>query len=389
MRRPAVLLAYAAFALIGAGTGAGGVLLVEQIGDYGVDRATIGLTFFTGSAGFVAAGASAGALLHRFGYRATLVAGGSLYALTALVTAARPAFAVLVLLQLAVGYATGLLESALNAQLAALPGATGLLNRLHAFFGVGALLGPVLATRVLAHAPWPAVWLVLGLASVPLVVGFLLAHPRSTAPGASRERAPGGLATTALRQPGVLLGAILLTVYVGLELGVGNWAFSHLVDSRGLSDQFAGYAVGGYWLGLTLGRFLISPLGARLGLTDTGLMTTCLVGVAAAAVVWSLPGAAVVGLVLLGFFLGPVFPTTMAFVPRLTTERLAPAAIGVVNAGSVVGGAALPWLAGALAQGAGAWALVPFAAALAVVQLVVWWPLATRARRGTGSARRS
>ncbi|MFD7654133.1 MFS transporter [Actinosynnema sp. NPDC059797] len=380
MRSASVPLAYATFALIGLGTGAGGVLLVEQMDDYGVDRATIGLTFFTASAGFMVAGATAGALLHRFGYRATLVAGGALYTLTALVTAARPAFAVLVLLQLAIGYAAGLLESALNARLASLPGATALLNRLHAFFGVGALLGPVLATRVLAHAPWPAVWLVLGLASAPLVAGFLVAHP-GPAPGTSRERVPGGLAAAALRQPGVLLGAVLLTVYVGLELGVGNWAFSHLVDSRGLSDQLAGYAVGGYWLGLTLGRFLISPVAARLGLTDTGLMTACLAGVAAAAVVWSLPGAAVVGLALLGFFLGPVFPTTMALVPRLTTERLAPAAIGVVNAGSVVGGAALPWLAGALAQGAGAWALVPFAAALAVVQLGVWWPLATRARR--------
>ncbi|MFT7834649.1 MFS transporter [Saccharothrix sp. BKS2] len=380
MRRPVVLLACSAFTLIGLGTGAGGVLLVEQLRDYGVDRATIGLTFFTGSAGFVVAGATAGALVQRFGYRAALVAGSALYTLTALVTAARPAFAVLVLIQLAVGCATGLLESVLNAQLAALPGATSLLNRLHAFFGVGALLGPVLATRVLAHAPWPAVWLVLGLVSVPLVLGFLVANPRSPTPRAPRERTPGGLARTALRRRGVLSAAVLLTVYVGLELGVGTWAFSHLVDARGLPDQLAGYAVGGYWLGLTLGRFLISPLAARVGLTDTGLMTACLAGVAAASAAWSLPGAAVVGLVLLGFFLGPVFPTTMALVPRLAGDRLAPAAIGVVNAGSVVGGAALPWLAGALAQGLGAWALAPFAAALAVLQLAVWWPLAARAR---------
>jgi fucose permease len=82
--------------------------------------------------------------------------------------------------------------------------------------------------------------------------------------------------------------------------------------------------------------------------------------------------------VLLGFFLGPVFPTAVAFAPRLTTDRLAPAAIGVMNAGSVVGGAALPWAAGALAQGVGTWALAPFAAALAVLQLAVWWPLAAR-----------
>ena len=83
---------------------------------------------------------------------------------------------------------------------------------------------------------------------------------------------------------------------------------------------------------------------------------------------------------LLGFFLGPVFPTTMAIVPRLTQARLVPTAIGVMNAGSVVGGAALPWLAGAIAQRDGIWMLLPFAVTLAIVQFAAWRPLAGRIR---------
>ena len=55
-----VLLAYAMFVLVGLGAGVSGVLLLAQIRDYGVDRATIGLTFFTGSAGFFLASATAG-----------------------------------------------------------------------------------------------------------------------------------------------------------------------------------------------------------------------------------------------------------------------------------------------------------------------------------------
>ena len=393
MRRHAgqpVLLAYASFVLIGVSAGVTGVLLLAQIRDYGVDRATIGITFFTGSAGFVLAGSTAGGLIHRFGTRIALVIGGSAYVLAGLYTATRPPFVALVILQLVAGYAIGMLESVLNAYLAALPNATTLLNRLHAFFGVGALLGPVLATWVTGFASWPTVWLLLALAGVPLVVGFLVVYPRrysdASAPTATSpvtepatSPATGGLLRNALRQRGILLGAALLAVYVGLEFGMGNWGFSYLVQERGQSETLAGYSVSGYWLGLTLGRFVISPVATRIGMTTAGLMSTCLAGVTvAAALTWLLPGSAVatVGFALLGFFLGPIFPTTMALTPQLTTARLVPTAIGVMNAGSVVGGSALPWLAGAIAQDAGIWTLLPFTTTLALLQLAVWWPIA-------------
>jgi fucose permease len=172
----------------------------------------------------------------------------------------------------------------------------------------------------------------------------------------------------------------MLAVYVGLEVSVGNWAFSYLVQARALPASLAGYTVSGYWLGLTLGRFLISPVAARVGATTVGLMYACLAGVtAAAALAWLLPSApACVALGLLGCFLGPVFPTTMAIAPSLTPARLVPAAIGIMNAVSVIGGAALPWLAGAIAQDAGMRVLLPFALALA--QFAVWRPIAVRLR---------
>jgi fucose permease len=112
------------------------------------------------------------------------------------------------------------------------------------------------------------------------------------------------------------------------------------------------------------------------------MMYACLAGItAAAALAWLLPTApACVALGLLGFFLGPVFPTTMAIAPRLTPARLVPAGIGVMNAASVIGGSALPWLAGTIAQNAGMTALLPFAVALALAQFAVWRPIARRLR---------
>lgn len=402
--RPPVLLAYAAFVFVGVSAGVGGVLLLAQLGDYHVDRTTIGISFFTSSAGFVLAGLHTGPLIHRHGIRIALAAGGGAYVLAGLYLATRPPFAAFVLVQLVTGYGTGILESGLNVYLAGLANSTALLNRLHAFFGVGALLGPVLASWIVGFAPWTVVCLVLAVACLPLVAGFLLLYPgRQPAgpapslgtPAPAATELPGldpprGLLSAALREPGVLLGAALLAVYVGLELGVGNWGYSYLVQTRGLSELLAGYAVSGYWLGLTLGRFLISPIVARLGGTAVSIMYTCLFGVAVTALLaWLSPAAvlASVVLVVLGFFLGPIFPTTMAIAPQLAPARLSSTAIGVMNAGSVVGGSLLPWVAGAIAQGTGMWTLLPYAAILAVLQLAVWRPLAGRMRPPAGRLR--
>jgi fucose permease len=410
--RVPVGLAYAAFVLVGLNAGVGGVLLPAQIDDYGVDMATIGITFFFFSAGFMGAGATAGGLIHRFGIRIALLAGAGVYVAGTLYMAARPPFVALVAVQLVAGYGIGLLESVLNVFLTDLPSATTLLNHLHAFFGVGALLGPLLAAWMLGFVPWPIVWLVLGLAGLPLMIGFLLVYPRRPdeprnghrhlpppAPVAepppdavlvsARPDAPatarGGLLAPTMRVPAVVLASIFLSVYVGLEVGVGNWGYTFLVDEHTLAHLAAGYTVSGYWLGLTAGRFLISPIAARLGLSAMGMTFTCLAGVTAvSALIWLAPAGAVAsaGFVLLGFFLGPLFPTAMAVVPDLIEPRLVPTAIGVMNGLSVVGGAVFPWMAGAIAEGVGVWTLMPFTLTLAVVQLAIWWLLARRMRAG-------
>jgi fucose permease len=174
--RSAVPVSYAAFVLLGIGAGAGGVLLPSQMAGYGVDRATIGISFFTISAGWVLAGMSSGALIHRFGVRIVLMTGGGAYLLSGLYLATRPPFVAFVLVQVLTGYGAGVLESALNVYLTSLPGATTLLNRLHAFWGAGALLGPPLATWILGFASWTVVWLVLAAACVPLLAGFLVTY---------------------------------------------------------------------------------------------------------------------------------------------------------------------------------------------------------------------
>jgi fucose permease len=386
--RAPVLVAYAAFILVGISAGVGGVLLPAQIVDYGVNKATVGITFFTFSAGFMLAGATAGPLVHRLGTRRALAVGGGLFALAGIYTGVRPPFVVfLLVVQLVLGYGIGVLESVLNAYLSEQAEATTLLNRLHAFFGVGALVGPVLAAWMLTSLAWTSVLLALGLACVPLVASFVALYPAQPVRvhAVDAELADGppevkrGLLGTALRDPGVVLAAVFLAVYVGLEISVGNWGFSFMVGHYGQRAVLAGYTISGYWLGLTVGRFVISPMARRLEMSAANMTMACLVGVAASvALTWIAPVAALasIGFALLGFFLGPIFPTTMAIVPRLTASRLIPTAIGIINGFSVIGGAVFSWMAGAIAQGVGVSTLLPFVLALALVLVLIWWRLA-------------
>jgi fucose permease len=388
-RRVDRALAYATFVLVGLSSGVGGVLLPVQIRDYGVDKATIGVIFFTFSAGYVLAGATAGSVLHHFGTRAALVAGTGAFVLAGLAIAVRLPYGAFVAVQVLAGFGTGLQESVLNAYLSRLPNAPVLLNRLHAFFGVGALLGPALATWVLGAFTWPVVWLVLALISVPLLAGSALAYPPRSVP--SDEPPPAGRSPSlaaALRQPAVLLAALFLAVYVGLEVSVGNWGFTLLTDAHRQAEVPAGYAISGYWFGLTAGRFLISPAATRIGLSPVVTTFTCLLGVlASCALSWLAPTAVVAdaGLLVLGFFLGPLFPTAVALMPRLTSAELLPVAIGVINGAAILGAAVFPWLAGFAAQHVGVSTLMPFALVLAGLQIAIWQRLTYR----LGASRKS
>jgi fucose permease len=372
--RARLAVAFGGFVLIGVAAGGAGVLLPAQIADYGVDKTTIGLMFITFSIGYVLSAAANGALLHRFGVRAYVVLGAGILLVAAGLTGLRPGFAVLVALQFGMGFGGGAIDAGLNAYLSTLPRSTALLNYLHAFFGVGALLGPLLAAGLLArHIHWTVFYLLYAVLALPVAAGLLLLYPRARPP--TSDKAQPRL-VSAFRIRTVWLAAIFLAIYVGIEISVGNWGFSFLTEERQQGVLLAGWVVSGYWLGLTLGRFALNRLAESVGVGVVSLTAGCLAGtVGSALLVWLLPSttAAGVGLIVLGFFLGPIFPTTIAVVPRIAPARLVATAIGILVGVSVSVGAVFPWLVGAVAQRVGLWSLLPFTIGLAVVLAVLWW----------------
>lgn len=381
---PRLVLAFSGFILLGIGAGASGVLIPSQISDYHVDKVTIGLMFFSFSAGYLLAGLGNGALVSRLGVRAQLSLGMATYVAACLGIGVRPPFALLIALSLVSGAGCGIIDSGFNAYVSTLPGRTALLNHLHAFFGVGALIGPLVASKMLvAGFPWQDVYLVLAIIGAPLLIGCAILLPRRVPTPTDPER--GAPLARALRRREVWFAAIFLCLYVGAEVSVGNWGFSFLTQERGQGALLAGSVVSVYWFGLTLGRFLINTIASRAGIGVAAMMYGCLVGMGGAVLLaWWGPGSvlAILGFGLLGFFLGPVFPTTVAVMPRLTPARLVPSTIGFLVGMSVVGGAVFPYVAGALAQGIGIGSLMPYLLLLALLQAGGWWLIARRMRVG-------
>jgi fucose permease len=367
--------------LVGVLAGATGVLIASQIDHYGVDKDTISVIFLTSPIGYVTAAAVSGGLIHRFGPRAVVVAGTTVMITGVAAVGVRPAFLAFVLVQIVVGAGTSILETCLNAYLSTLSGSLGLLNMLHAFFGGGALAGPLVAVGLLQLGlPWNSFYLVLAGALLVLLATLLVTYPRA-APASEVVERPRMAA--ALRHTAVWVAGIFLAVYVGVELAVGNWAFIYLTEERTFALGLAGGVVSGYWTGLTVGRLVLNPVFERAGVGVGGLVGTCLVGVAlCAAVVWLLPwsAGAVVGLVAMGFFLGPVYPSMVAVMPRLVPAGLVGTAIGLLI-GASAAGALFPLLAGVGAEHLGAWSLLPFALVLALVLVAMWTWLARRIAR--------
>jgi len=388
--RGPIALAFATTLVIGASDGATGVLLPSLQRDYGVGKGAISLLFFAMVIGYFISSFASGAIADGFGRRHLLALGAVTFIVGAAGISLHPPFIAVFVAALVIGFGFGTLDVGINVYIAAFPNSTGLLNYLHAFYGGGALLGPLIASGVLAaNQPWNRVYLLWAVAGIALFVGFLRLFPAST-PAASALDTATAMATTttpdternvlraAVRLRVVQFGALFLLFYVGVEVTIGSWAYSFLTEVRHGDPLHSGWVTSGYWLGLTLGRLTAAIVASRFAFNNVRLIRYCLAGVfAGVLLVWLVPvsAATIVGLLVIGFSLGPIFPTTISLLPALIPGRLVQSAVGFLAGTGSAGAALFPWLAGVLAQTAGLGSLMPYLVALTGVMTANWFVL--------------
>ena len=385
-------IAFLAFLLIGANDGAFGVILPSIAAHYHMNKANISLLFLFNSAGYLIAALNTGFLMTRLGARTFLLLGLMLFAVSTGLLVLMPPFLIVLVLFIPIGSGIAVLDAGLNSYIAGLPRNSVVLNYLHACYGGGALLGPLLATLILALSlGWNVVYLVWAIVGIAIFCAVFFAFKQALTSARQEEAANAssesgkseGNEKTTTSSRGLLrsiltmrifwLVALFLFLYSGNEHSVGNWSYSFLTEQRHTPTLFAGWIVSGYWMGLTLGRMTLAWVSRRIG--EYRLVVFCLLGaLTSALLIWLVPVQiiSIAGLFLLGFSFGPIFPTTIALTSQLVPHRSLSSAIGLITSFTSVGVAFLPWVLGNLAQLFNLNVLPPFVLLVVLIMCGFW-----------------
>jgi len=277
------------------------------------------------------------------------------------------------------GFGLGLLDALVNTE-AALRGDIRFMGALHGAWAVGASLGPpLIGAALVASDSWRPAY--LAAAAAFAFVGAATYAVRSDLTDAPElEASPSGAHSI---ERTVVLGCALMFVYVGVEVGAGQWTYSRFTTDASLSDGIAGLAVFLYWSSLAAGRIALALLGDRVA--PARLLDVSVLGGLAGTLAFSLlppPVAALVALPCLGAALAVFVPVLLYLTPRRIGSAAAPRAIGYQVAAGMIGGAVLPAAVGLLMQGIGVAILGPclvtMAAVLAGLHVLSTRPLGSR-----------
>jgi fucose permease len=249
------------------------------------------------------------------------------------------------------------------------------MNLLHACYGIGATIGPLLITGLLvlgwswrlAYVVILGVDLVVALAVLRYRADFDATTPSRESARADRSRPPGpaGEVMAPLSRLAVATALLLFFLYCGVEMSTGLWAFTFFTVARHLALGLAGLLVAGYWASLTLARLVTAAIGARI---SSGLLLAVSAGGAVAGeglMLWE-PVTAVgaAGFLIVGASLAPAFPLMMSRTASWAGTARVSSVIGWQSAAACIGVAVPSALAGLLIEDFGLGALMPYLCAL-------------------------
>ncbi|MBD2773206.1 MFS transporter [Iningainema tapete] len=350
-----VFLSFYAFIAIGIAESGLGVLIPSIQKTYQLNTATITLLFLSQVTGYIVAAITSSILSSRIGLARMLLLAAAILTTALVIYALSPYWLVMVASGTLLGLGIGLTDAGINTYIANHQSSADLMGLLHAFYGVGALLGPAVATTLLAiNLNWRLVYLVFAGVVGLMVAGMLWAVVFDYKPLTKRLNVSGMDAKAslgvALKTPTVLVAGLFLLVYLGTEASMSNWAYSVQSISRGTPNLVAGYSVSAYWVGLTLGRLATGRIVQRWGAVRT--LDISLLLLAVGLIAWWLLPNQLLSLPLIGLALGPIFPVTIWSMPQRIPTTIVPAAIGFMTSVASLGAASIPSTVGFFAAGA-------------------------------------
>ncbi len=368
-------LAYLGFVGLGMNGGLIGVAWPSMQAEFGVPLDAVAYLLLASTTGYLTASFFSGPLAYRFGIGRLLLVGGLAMAAALVVIATTHSWLLLIAVMLVSGIGSGLIDAGLNAYLAQHHGERAM-NWLHAAFGVGITVSPLILTAVFAaDQSWRlGYWIVAAfLGVVALFYLFTIGWWRSIVPQTGDQPARRISMRSTLRMPVVWMGILMFFLYAGLEATPGQWVFTYFTQARGIVEESAGLWVSIYWGSFTIGRIFFGAIITRLN-TRILLRVLMIAAIISALLIWWNPvdWVGFVGLTVLGFAQAPMFPVLVSNTPRRVGVEHAPNAIGFQVSGAGIGVALLPAFAGVLANNISLEIIPPFIFTAAVLMIVLY-----------------
>ena len=232
------------------------------------------------------------------------------------------------------------------------------MNFLHCFYGVGAVISPNIMALALSKARWNEGYRWTAYIQMGILLICILSLPlwKKNEGSAEAEEEAGAGIIEALKVQGVILTLIAFFAYCSGEATCFLWTSSYFAGVKeGLSDgmiaSFGSLIFGGLMLGRLISGFVSNRFGDRL-LIRIGIIVE-LIGIVMVMfpIRHYLPAA--IGFVIIGTGMGPVYPAIQHMAPINFGKKYSAAVIGLQMASAYVGSTFMPMVFGILQQNIG------------------------------------
>lgn len=353
-----ITLVFVAFISLGLPDGLLGVAWPSMHTGFNISLDSIGLLMYAGTAGYMTSSFFSGKIISKLGVGGTLAASCALTGTALISYTLVPFWGMMVFWGIFSGLGAGAIDAGLNTYAAA-NFHDRAMQWMHACYGIGVTLGPIIMTTGLnLYGNWRIGYRVVGVAQIILALAFLLSlkmwkkDSEEEKPEAEKQitdyKTPF---KETLRLGSAWLSTSLFVVYVGCEAALGTWVFTLLTGSRHIPAEIAGYLTSSYWVSFTLGRILAGWYTKRLGLKR--VLDISILGALFGAILLLLnisSAVSILGVAIIGFAIAPIFPAFMSGTSSRVGAKHATNTIGLQMAGSGLGGATISALIGVLAQ---------------------------------------
>lgn len=261
------------------------------------------------------------------------------------------------------GLGAGAIDASVNHYVANnYPGSV--MNFLHCFYGVGAVISPNIMALALSRARWNEGYRWTAYIQMGILLVCILSLPlwKRNENGAEGEEEAGAGIREAIKVPGVILTLIAFFAYCSGEATCFLWTSSYFAGTKeGLTDgmiaSFGSLIFGGLMLGRLISGFVSNRFGDRI-LIRIGIAVE-FVGILMVMLPISNYVPAAIGFVLIGTGMGPVYPAIQHMAPENFGKRYSAAVIGLQMASAYVGSTFMPMVFGNMQQHIGI-GIMPF-----------------------------